>query len=365
MISVDSDSIILSGVFKKPDLSEMFFKSYGNVYNGKAFVQSLPISKLKTGQVTWTREFSKYVTAKTAQVLPSGKIAVLLYGEDDGNQASTALLNTQGAIEWNTDHSEQKEGTDLTISDDGKFIIITGHGGDGYYAGRLTKVNVSNGLRVWTKEFTVGGDNNIIYQECWGVVALSDGFVASCGAGIEGGKCNQLSGKAKTNCKAGRGDPRSGAFLRKENNWQSFVFKTDLNGKLLWQRVDSYKCDECVSMGSPSFDSKKTGSSAAEWITKGKSDGEFMVVTDEGFGVGVLVLTGDGDGDGGGGGDDDGGGGGDDDCVDNPDYSFKHKGKLKLCSWLTTKSRVKKYCKKNAIKKIARSLVTIAIHFHR
>jgi len=294
MVSIDSNSIVLSGVSKKPNLDEMSFKSYGNVPNGKAFVQSLPISQLQTGVVSWTKEFSDYFTAKSVHVLPSGKIAALLYSEEGGKQASTTLLNSNGSVQWTTEHSQHGEGTDLTVTDDGDWIVITGQGGDGFIAGRLTKVKVSDGSSVWTKDFTVGGNPNLIYQECWGVIATSDGFVVSCGAGIEGGKCSMVSGQDKQDCKKGLGDRRNGALLRKENNWQSFVFKTDFDGETLWQRVDSHKCDDCKSMNSPSFDSTKTGSSAAEWISKGNADGEYLIITDEVFGVGALILTGDG-----------------------------------------------------------------------
>ncbi|GFH56914.1 predicted protein [Chaetoceros tenuissimus] len=48
-------------------------------------------------------------------------------------------------------------------------------------------------------------------------------------------------------------------------------------------------------MEDASLDSTKSGSSAAEWITKGINDGEFIVITDEVFGVvGVLELGGNG-----------------------------------------------------------------------
>ena len=80
-------------------------------------------------------------------------------------------------------------------------------------------------------------------------------------------------------------------------NWQSFVLlKTHLDGEVIWQRVDSHRCDysDCLHMDDPSFDSTKSGSSAAEWITKGMNDGEVIVITDEVFGVGLLELGGNG-----------------------------------------------------------------------
>lgn len=53
-------------------------------------------------------------------------------------------------------------------------------------AGRLTAIAASNGVRAWTKSYTVGGTVALIYNECWGVTATNDGgYAVACGAGIE------------------------------------------------------------------------------------------------------------------------------------------------------------------------------------
>jgi hypothetical protein len=193
------------------------------------------------------------------------------------------------------------------VSVDGSSLFITGQNGPtpGSIEGALTKVSASSGTSAWTKNFSVGGNPKLIFNECWGgAVALDgSGIAVSCGAGIEG--CEELSGQDRTDCDAGLGDKRDGAYPRGAGNWQSFVFKADLDGNLLWQRVDSYRWPaETADMGSASFD---PGSSAAEWIVQA-SDGSLAVLTDEVFGFGVLKLEAGGE---------EGGGGTPDDTPDN------------------------------------------------
>lgn len=302
--------VLLSGVMKKPDLSEMNFKSYGNVANGVAFVQLVRLNELysywnrSNTYVTfnpltseWTHEFNLFTSAKAARFLPNGNIAVLFYDTDNAKQPIVNLLDSDGNTIWTKTYPEHGEGTDLAIASTGDHILVTGHGGsNGQIAARLTKINSSDGTRLWTQAFTVGGNPNIIYHECWSILPFIDGYILGCGTGIEDGRCNELSGQDRDDCNAGRGDRRDGAYLRKEGNWQSFVLKTNLDGEVIWQRVDSHRCDysECLQMDDPSFDSTKSGSSAAEWITKGMNDGEVIVITDEVFGVGLLELGGNG-----------------------------------------------------------------------
>ena len=299
--------IVLSGLVKKPNLSEMNFKSYGNVPDGVAIVQKFRLNELidywnrsntlvtyDPLKIEWEKEFGSYNSAKAARFLSDGSVAALLFNADQGKEAAVAVLNKDnGSVVWRNSYPEHGEGTDLTIASDSDAIVITGHGGsNGEISGRLTKIQSSNGLRMWTKDFTVGGNPKLIYHECWGLLALKDGYALSCGTGIEDGRCSEVSGQDKIDCNEGRGDRREGAFLRKMGNWQSMVIKTDLNGELLWQRVDSHRCSDCVSMENPLFDSVKTGSSAAEWITRGALDDELIVITDEVFGVGILELKG-------------------------------------------------------------------------
>lgn len=60
------------------------------------------------------------------------------------------------------------------------------------------------------------------------------GYALSCGTGIEGGHCAELSGTEQTNCNDGKGDPRANAIKRKENIWQSLTVRTDASGTVQW-----------------------------------------------------------------------------------------------------------------------------------
>ncbi|GMI04664.1 hypothetical protein TrVE_jg1415 [Triparma verrucosa] len=306
MIVLDSsNNIYVTGLNKKSDLEEMAFKSYGNVPSGTAIIEKLPASAFgasapTSSSVTWSREFSGYSTAKTAVPFGSDKVAVQLYGEDGGKSAAVVVLNANdGSIVWGPTNygNDHGEGTDMTVSTDGSALIMVGHGtgsGEVGLSGRVSKISTSDGTRSWSKSFNVGGNANIIYNECWGVAALEDGtgFGVSCGAGIEGDKCDQLSGQDKSDCNAGIGDRRAGAKPRGKDDWQSFVFKIDGEGTLLWQRVDSYKCNNgcAANIDASGFD---PSSSAAEWIFPG-TGGDLGIVTDEVFGLGVLMLGTDG-----------------------------------------------------------------------
>jgi len=116
---------------------------------------------------------------------------------------------------------------------------------------------------------------------------MSDGgFVISCGAGIE--ECGEVSDDtALSNCKAGIGDTRPGAVPRGPGVWNSLVVRVDVDGNLLWQRVDSYKDSDSTDA---EMSAGEGCSSAAEWVMA-TSDGGVAVVTDETFGVGLLRLS--------------------------------------------------------------------------
>ena len=128
---------------------------------------------------------------------------------------------------------------------------MSGHGactGDvSALCGKLSKVDAVSGTRSWTNDYSSCGVPNacgvtprVIKNECWGLTALNDGsgVVVACGTGIE--NCDGLTGSMATNCAAGTmvGDTRAGAFVRPASVWQSWVFKTDAAGTLLWARAD-------------------------------------------------------------------------------------------------------------------------------
>ena len=304
LASADS-SVLLAGVSQAPDsvLAEFNFKSYGNVEVGTATVQKMALSALTgttaptdSSSVAWTRTFAAtYNTAKAARLVGTDKVAVLLYGGSAGvgAGAAAALLNlADGSIVWGPiDYgAEQGEGTDLQVAADGLSFIISGQGArtTGTYYGRMTKVQVSDGARLWTKDFTVGGTDTLIFNECWGASAMADGgFTMTCGAGIEG--CpSTLSATDLSNCNAGLGDLRPGAVGPwGAGVWQTNTIRTDSEGTLLWQIVTSYKEPGGPDLGSATW---QAASSAGEWVITTR-DGGLAVVTDEVNGAGLLRLA--------------------------------------------------------------------------
>ena len=306
MIVVDGNDVWLAGGINKPTTSEMSFKSYGNVAGGEAIVEKMALSALlgpsapTVSDVAWNAiPFTGYLTAKVARPMKSGgNVAVLLFGELSNRHASLALISaTDGSVLWGpTNYDAQGEGTDMQIAEDGLSVVIAGQGGSGELNGRLTKVAVSHttGTHLWTKEYSSCGapgpinsacNRLLILNECWGVTQLSDGgFALACGTGIEG--CGGLTGQDLTDCGAGDGDKRAGAYKRGAGVWQSMVVRTDADGEQQWLRVDSYKAPEWPALGATGW---APTSSAAEWIMT-TTDGGLAVITDQVSGTGLIKL---------------------------------------------------------------------------
>ena len=50
-----------------------------------------------------------------------------------------------------------------------------------------------------------------------------------------------MSGQVLTDCNAGLGDKRAGAYTRGRSNWQAMTVRLDASGTLLWLRTDAYR----------------------------------------------------------------------------------------------------------------------------
>jgi len=242
-----------------------------------------------SSEAAWSETFPSWNTVKAARSLGNGNVACLLWGEE--KQASVVMLSASGASVWGPKdyHTQHGEATDLQVAADGSSLFLSGHGkerGVGYYA-RLTKIDAADGSRAWTETYTAGGNPRLIFNECWGVVVMGDGgLTLACGTGIE--DCtSQLSDEDRADCNQGRGDTRANALPRAAGVWQSLVIHTDAAGKLLWQRVDSFKASEAPELDASSEDERT--SSAAEWAFL-TSDGGLAVVMDEVGGVGLMKL---------------------------------------------------------------------------
>eukprot|EP01047_Picozoa_sp_COSAG01_P016550 COSAG01_NODE_852_length_13108_cov_7.167423_6_plen_577_part_00 len=310
-VSILGNDAVLVGLKSKPDLSEMSFKSYGNVPSGLAVVQKIPVSSLTAATppsataISWEKTFTGYLTAKAARLVPASagaRYAVLLYGGDASPAVSASVVlikASDGTTVWGpTNYGvEHGEGTDLQVSYDNSSIVIVGQGGPlvgslKTYSGRLTSLSAATGARAWTQSFDTGGEPTIIYHECWGATAFADGgYGIACGVGIEGTTCATLSGTAQSNCNQGIGDSRAGAIPRKAGNWASLVIRTNSSGGVEWMRVDSFKEPSFPVDGSPNPSDGSQWSSAAEWLTQ-TQDGGLAVFTDELAGLGLMKLVG-------------------------------------------------------------------------
>ena len=216
-ITADGSAVLLSGWKGKPDSVELGYRSGGNTREGKAVVMQIPVSAFgateppTSANATWTKEWAAHNAAHAARSLPSGKVAVLLWTDEDphafpkstvSGSAALTMLSASGSELWspiNHGAALQMEGTDLTISKDGtNKIVVTGHGkcpDNNNYCGKAFALSESDGSLAWNTTFGSCGVPNecgmtIVKNECWGLQALNDGsgYVLSCGTGIE--NCN-------------------------------------------------------------------------------------------------------------------------------------------------------------------------------
>ena len=181
------------------------------------------------------------------------------------------------------------------MSYDEQSFLISGMGNAPYndtLSGRLTKVSEADGTRAWSRsyssvDYSLKNSTKLIKNECWGVAAVADGYILGCGTGIE--NCDDAGAvgtKLHTDCQAGTADPRAGAVPRQKGNWQSLVAKTDLDGTLLWQRVDSFRPNDKPELGKPGW---YDASSASEYV-RPTPDGGIVSFNDEAGGIGIMKL---------------------------------------------------------------------------
>jgi len=340
MINIDAThGAVLAGFKEKPDTSEFTFKSGGNTAGGKAVISTMSIASLSAStaptisDVATTKTYADYHTAHTAHFVSATQVAALLWADqgccDSGaasccpkaKMATFAVFNPTSNTDVFTpvEHSVNiGEGTDMKLVG-ATHAVITGQKTDSEngsgYSGRLTKVSITDGQLVWSKEYSSCGfgsttapkdaaplegqcSKDIIYNECWGVAVMADGgFVLSCGTGIEG--CH--AGPLYADCTAGTGDKRPGAYPHFSGVWASLTVKTDSSGTLEWQSVDSYKSPTAPALPTaprlPMMDFDGTmestiTSSAGEWAIPINNGTGVVIVTDQGQGLGLQKFVG-------------------------------------------------------------------------
>lgn len=329
MVNIDAThGVILTGLMEKPTPNEYAFKSGGNTAGGKAVVITMTIASLSDdaapvlSDVETTKTYADYNTAHTAHFVNPTQVAALLW-RDGGNlhSATIAVFNPLTGADFFTpvQHSSLiGEGTDMKLVGT-THAVISGHARDAAlnvgFTGRLTKVSLADGSLTWSKEISSCGfgstavagapaagqcSKGIIYNECWGVAVMADGgFALSCGTGIE--SCHGMTGQMLTDCNAGLGDKRTGAYPHFAGVWQSMTAKTDSSGTLEWQRVDSYKAPAWpalpVAPNLPKMTNPDTGqlettmmSSAGEWAVAINNGTGIVIMTDQQTGIGLQKF---------------------------------------------------------------------------
>lgn len=312
-VTTDGANILLAGLQEAASNEEFNFKSYGNVINGNAIVQSIPVTAVgatapEASAATWSYKSAGYWTSKAARSLKDGSVVALMLAGEPGytKMATLVKLTSAGAVEWGPtdfggDGSDTAasgghgEGTDVVVTVDQLSFLISGQGpgaNAGTLSGRITSVSAA-GTKAWTKsyssiDYTQAGYPSLIKNECWGLQALSDGIIMGCGTGIE--DCDGYSGQKLTDCESGNADSRTGAYARAKSIWQSMIVRTDLTGTVKWIRVDQYRPAEEPALGTAGWTAL---SSASEFVIV-NSDGTYTSINDEGAGIGLLQLGGDG-----------------------------------------------------------------------
>lgn len=300
-ITTDKTAVLLAGLQAAASNEEFNFKSYGNVVSGNAVIQKVPISAL-TGvsapvesSATWTYTTASYFTSKAARPLNDGTVIALLYSETQS--ATLVKLSVAGAATWGPKDfmSQHGEGTDVVVATDQNSFVMTGQGAGGIVgtlSGRLSKVSLT-GNYEWGKSYTsipydgtAGANAKLIKNECWGLQATSEGYVVGCGTGIE--DCEGWTGTTLSECNAGTPDKRTNAVPRPKSVWQSMVFRTDLDGTLLWLRTDQYRAAGSPALGTTGWNPQ---SSASEYVIV-TDDGGITSINDEVGGIGLLRLMG-------------------------------------------------------------------------
>lgn len=102
-LSDDGTKVLLAGVYETVGTAEFNFKSFGNVADGNAIVQMLPVSALgatapEAAAVDWTYVNPTYKTAKKAAPLPDGGCIVGLLGDEGADTAVAVRLSSSGTV---------------------------------------------------------------------------------------------------------------------------------------------------------------------------------------------------------------------------------------------------------------------------
>lgn len=275
------------GIINAPQEGLEGFKSFGNPYGGQAHSFYLSAQQVSSNNAPesplWARTYSDYETAKSVREIPFGGF-IILAGNEDG-PASLLRVDQNGEPMWSQSYPNRFEVTDVALHMNHAEHLgytFTGHGGEnGVIDGQLTRVDLEGDV-IFARTFgnprgginqfqgLDRGDPRLIYDECWGIQGLADGgVIVGCGTGIEG--CDLVEDQAlRQQCET---DPR--------RTWRGYVVRFDSEGAVVWQRMDSF-VEPNTNDG--------VADSASEYVAL-LSNGGFLSIVDQGFGIGLLALN--------------------------------------------------------------------------
>ena len=149
-------------------------------------------------EASWNATFPGHHSVHAARGFPNGEVGAIMFKDGENNPTSTSLVkfSSAGEIVWGPSNYGLAHGqaTDMQVSVDGTAMAMSGikacSDGSGVLCGTLTKVSALDGTSLWTREYSSCNVPNecgtpFIKNECWGLQALSDGYVLACGTGIE------------------------------------------------------------------------------------------------------------------------------------------------------------------------------------
>ena len=282
--------LIVTGVINAHSGTLEGFKSYGNSVDGQAYLAYFSTAQLDANHPPaapmWLTLLPESVSGKAVREVNDvvGGYVVAARSIDEG-PARVIRISPNGQIAWSKIYPDHGEVTDIAILRVGTQatgFALTGHRG-GYQEGIDGSVTYLNLKGDVCHHKTVGnplggigqfsgldaGNPKLIFDECWGIHATTDGgVVVACGTGIEGCDAWRLGSAIRKQCDR---DLRI--------TWRSLIVKLNADGDRIWHRVDSF-LEEAE---------EKAPDTAAEYVSF-THEGAVIATIDQGFGIGLMVL---------------------------------------------------------------------------
>jgi hypothetical protein len=259
------------------------FKSYGNPVSGEANVMYFSPELIDAGiapeSPTWEKSYNLNSIRSIRPVQNDGYVFVA--ANEEINYV-VVRIDSEGNEQWRTPLTDHGEATDISVLSDNSGFAITGHKGisEGI-DGSVTKIDLDGNI-LWGKTYgnpeggitefagLDAGNPTLIFDECWGIQPTEEGgAIIACGTGIEGCDEYESGSDIQEECTS---DPRT--------KWRAMLIEINGDGEELWYRTDSYYFADEPQEGA---------ASASEYVIK-TSDGNYVSVIDQDFGIGIMML---------------------------------------------------------------------------